>query len=61
MVERLTDGPHHRWDIEAVGTVSTLGYKVNLAEWEAKRDAAKTQLEKGVDDQEVVARTIMAW
>ena len=47
--------------MEAVDTVSTLGYTVNLAEWEATRDAAKTQLEKGVDDQEVVARTIMTW
>ena len=61
MLEGLADAPHHRLDMEAVGTVSTLGYKVNLAEWDAKRDAAKRQLEKGVDDQEVAARTIMAW
>ena len=59
--ERLTDGPYHRMDMEPVGTVSTLGYKVNLAEWETKRDAANTQLERGVGDKEVVGRTIMAW
>ena len=61
MMEECTDGPQHRLDMEEVGPVSALGYKATLAEWEIKREAAKTQLERGVDDQEVVARTIMAW
>ena len=49
MLEGRTDGPHHRLAMEEVGTVSALGYKAALADWEAKREAAKTQLEKGVD------------
>ena len=61
MVDSCIDGPQHKMDMEGVGPVSALGYKATLAEWEAKREAAKTQMEKGVDDQEVVARTIMAW
>ena len=41
--------------------MSILGYKVNLGQWDAKIEAANTLLEKGVDDVEVVGRTIMAW
>ena len=61
MVDRLTGGPYHRMEMETVGTVSSVGYKVCLAEWDTKREAAKTQLEKGVDDEEVVGRNLMAW
>ena len=61
MMEECSDGRQHRLDMEEVGPVSALGCKATLAEWEIKREAAKTQLEKGVDDQEVVARTIMTW
>jgi len=61
MMEECSDGPQHRLNMEEVGPVSALGYKATLAEWGDKKEAAKTQLERGVNDQEVVARTIMAW